>query len=66
MDSHKNYWNNDKTTFKEGNDFKIYLYIVDRSTNKLRDCYLCTMVENLYISKFLFDIHHIIAYNLGD
>ncbi|KAL0319864.1 UNVERIFIED_CONTAM: movement protein [Sesamum radiatum] len=55
-----------KATFKEGIDSKIYLSIMDRRINNLRDDCLGTMIGNLYARKLMFDIHPRIAYNLAD
>ncbi|KAL0454924.1 UNVERIFIED_CONTAM: movement protein [Sesamum latifolium] len=55
-----------KATFKEGIDSEIHLSIMDRRINNLRDGYLGTMIDNLYVGKLMFDIHPRIAYNLAD
>ncbi|KAL0437571.1 UNVERIFIED_CONTAM: movement protein [Sesamum radiatum] len=55
-----------KTTFKEGIDFEIYLSIMDRRINNLRDGCLGTMIGILYAGKLMFNIHPRIAYNLAD
>ncbi|KAL0333995.1 UNVERIFIED_CONTAM: movement protein [Sesamum angustifolium] len=55
-----------KATFKEGIDSEIYLSIMDRRINNLRDGCLGTMIGNLYAGKLMFDIHPRIAYNLAD
>ncbi|KAL0444539.1 UNVERIFIED_CONTAM: movement protein [Sesamum latifolium] len=54
-----------KATFKEGIDSEIYLSIMDRIINNLRDGCLGTMIGNLYAGKLMFDIHPRIAYNLA-
>ncbi|KAL0445173.1 UNVERIFIED_CONTAM: movement protein [Sesamum latifolium] len=55
-----------KATFKEEIDSEIYLSIMDRRINNLRDDCLGTMIGNLYAGKLMFDIHPKIAYNLVD
>ncbi|KAL0340063.1 UNVERIFIED_CONTAM: movement protein [Sesamum radiatum] len=55
-----------KATLKEGIDSEIYLSIIDKRINNLRDGCLGTMIGNLYVGKLMFDIHPRIAYNLAD
>ncbi|KAL0325314.1 UNVERIFIED_CONTAM: movement protein [Sesamum radiatum] len=55
-----------KATFKEGIDSEIYLSIMDKRINNLRDGCPGTMIGNLYAGKLMFDIHPRIAYNLAD
>ncbi|KAK4389615.1 movement protein [Sesamum angolense] len=55
-----------KATFKEGIDSEIYLSIMDRRINKLRDGCFRTMIGNLHAGKLMFYIHPKIAYNLTD
>ena len=43
-----------KATFKEGIDSEIYLSIMDRRINNLRDGCLGTMIGNLYAGKLIF------------